>query len=652
MISLYYVRNLSRLDTPEFFVNGVFHQEYQDAFFHAHLVRDIDTGFYPPHFHNVIAFSVEEFGIGENINYLSISSTVNGGKTYYYFIDKIEYASETTINVYITMDVIQTYMGQILIDHARLTKSTIKRKVNGNINREYMRENLSNGIYQVDTMQPKLSSEIWFLVIKMVEQNSVRCLYYETGGQADLQQPLHSAYVVRDNKRITPTGYIYALIPFVNDTNADVHFRQDNSEYNYGVFSNKSMKALCHDIRKIQEMPCVVDMYMLPITLINQLHMTMSVSAYSYTFKAERWGDPDAPEQSRNYVSRLCKLGYLDENNNLVVMPNLVYYVESLEMIKYESSITVPFVDNNTPGQPFDWHHIPQLLDENYIRVEYGERAGTTGYPLHVMTDYYLRCTEYINPTSNERIYYLGNVTDNSGWVVDKYLTANKVTTNESLELFNDAYQTYLSQNLSTLTRGYKLAKDKNVYDTIKGAAKGALTAGMGAAIGMASPVPIAGDIMGFKGGTGFVESIADGFMNNYMIDEQRAIGIENQTFAPDTEKQGNSCSTDLLLDSLDTFVRISIVTDIEDCAKNFESFGYSVHEDIDYNPLTIHNRYYFDVVQATNLSIALYKAVSDEATIKTIRDRFASGLRLWHTSGKNILGVMGKPTLYDNPDV
>lgn len=157
---------------------------------------------------------------------------------------------------------------------------------------------------------------------------------------------------------------------------------------------------------------------------------------------------------------------------------------------------------------------------------------------------------------------------------------------------------------------------------------------------------------MSFKGGTSFVESISDGFMNNYMIDEQREIGIENQEYAPDTTKQGNTCSTDMLLDTLDSFVRISIVTDIEDCAKNFESFGYSVHEDIDYNPLTIHNRYYFDVVQATNLSITLYKAVSDEATIKTIRDRFASGLRLWHTNGKNIIGVMGKPTLYDNPDV
>ena len=633
MVSLYYVRNLSRLDTPDFFDNGVFHQEYQEAFFHAHLVRDIDTGFYPPHFHNVIAFAVGEFGLNDNVNYLSISSSVNGGKTYYYFIDKIEYVSETTINVYITMDVIQTYMGQILIDHAKLTKSTIKRKVNGKINREYMRENLSNGIYQVDSLNKKLSSNVMFLVIKFIQQASVHFKY--DGGSGIWQGVGSAGYINRDNK-IQPTGFMYGIIPFINDKNARVVYNQDYDTVSY----TNDIIGLCHELREYQELPNVIDMFFVPITLIEQIGLSYSVSGNQHTFHgigAPNYGD---------HVS-LVKCSYDTENNNTHTLTLPIFILNKFEMIKYFSSINMPFSDNTLVGQPFDWHHVPQLLDENYIKVEFGERAGTTGYPLHVMEGYSLTCTEYINPTNNERIYYLGDILDSYNWVVDKYLTATKVATNESLELFNDAYQTYLSQNISTLTRGYKLSKDKNLYDTFKGATKGLLTTAMGAGVGR-----MVGDLMSFKGGTSFVESISDGFMNNYMIDEQREIGIENQEYAPDTTKQGNTCSTDMLLDTLDSFVRISIVTDIEDCAKNFESFGYSVHEDIDYNPLTIHNRYYFDVVQATNLSIVLYKAVSDEATIKTIRDRFASGLRLWHTSGKNILGVMGKPTLYDNPDV
>ena len=119
MITLYYIKGITRLDEPVFDT-----LEHQKAFFSAYKVTEVDTGFYPPHFQNQITISTDDASFDTSCNYLSLTY---GTKTYYYFIDSITYVSEDVILLNVTMDTIQTYLFNLDIKEADVTRASIKR---------------------------------------------------------------------------------------------------------------------------------------------------------------------------------------------------------------------------------------------------------------------------------------------------------------------------------------------------------------------------------------------------------------------------------------------------------------------------------------------------------------------------------------------
>ena len=141
-ITTYWVKGISRIDTPIFAT--LVDQEHFFSECEPYTIPN--NSFYPPHFKNRILLNTSDITFKSQRNYLSLEYD---SKTYYYFIDSIEYVSEDVIALNITMDVIQTFMFSINIISAEKERESIKRWVNHKINRDYIRENVSAGDFML-----------------------------------------------------------------------------------------------------------------------------------------------------------------------------------------------------------------------------------------------------------------------------------------------------------------------------------------------------------------------------------------------------------------------------------------------------------------------------------------------------------------------
>ena len=660
MITLYYIEGISRTDEPVF--HGEYGARYQSLFMANHAVCSIDTGFYPPHYHNVIDLSTNDVDFNTQVNYLSLEY---GGKTYYYFIDSIQYVSESDIKVIVTMDTIQTYMFDIVNYHAEITKNTIHRFINHDINRNYIRENISNGNFEINKFEKLYNSDVYAVVFKCTALES---LFMTWGTNGTEHSYIPNSTILKLFNKSVPSPYGYIVMPFVFDDEVDINYYYLKDGTRYSLDTVQDWSTFVKYIRNIISLPCCEDAFVLPGTTLDQLgieyeKITTSSGTTIYNFITKH----DHSESLAYKYTRGAKF-YLKPTETTT---KLIAYGYTLGDGAYDSlliqyDLTPEALESNEPNKPFDWHKVPQMIDENYMQIDFGERAGYTGYPLHLWKEVDMGLTGnfVLNLIDNERLYWIEYPYDNPTIdIKDRYLTLMKVTTKEHFELLTDAYTQYIAQNYATLTMGYSLATANATYQTAKGAANGLTQALLGVAQVSTSPNPLgklAGTSNVVKGLENTFFGATDGLMDLYNIDKNREISLANAEFAPDTTKQGNTLRSDLLLDTIVPFYRLRVVTDIEDCAMNFESYGYKVHEDTDITSLfEYRHRYYFDVIQATNIIMSIGNYITDEATLNSIKARFESGLRLWHNniSGttelerSKLLGHLGRTTEFDNFD-
>ena len=149
MIILYYIEGIDRENIPYVYPKYKTQITISD-YLREHEVTTIPNSYYPPYYRNIISISSEDFTgnfLETSINYLGI---VFGNKTYYYFIDRIEYVNEDLYKLHVTMDVIMTYINEIKIHGGIIERKFIDRYDSDNIiNRKYLRENCSKGIFQL-----------------------------------------------------------------------------------------------------------------------------------------------------------------------------------------------------------------------------------------------------------------------------------------------------------------------------------------------------------------------------------------------------------------------------------------------------------------------------------------------------------------------
>lgn len=176
-ISLYYVEGISEVDTP-FFSSKAEQSEY----FSQKLVKTLSSSYYPPYYRNKIKFGSDDLTLDTRVNYLSLDTSE---RKYYYFITSAMYISDGILELSISMDVIQTYLFDFEIRNCVIERKFINRyNSDGTFNRNYIRENVSNGQYLKGKTNYIVPEQAWY--VGRVNKEFVSATAYKYGNNATI----------------------------------------------------------------------------------------------------------------------------------------------------------------------------------------------------------------------------------------------------------------------------------------------------------------------------------------------------------------------------------------------------------------------------------------------------------------------------------
>lgn len=588
MITLYYIENISRFDEPYFDFPSS-----QITFFADHVVQSIDAGFYPPHYRNRITLDTVDVDFTTQCNYLSLEF---GGKTYYYYIDDINYISEDVVELVVTMDVIQTYMFNISCKNAHINRHTISRW-NGNIiNRDYIRENLSQG-EKIIKSYTKSHDDITWLVVWFRSASGK----YKASASASDTITMPDNFSQFNGYFVTHVGMTPLFIPVNSDQGSP-----------YKIVDHLGNTYDCPYPTDLLEEPTVDHINYINHDVFKGFY-TYNVSTKTLTFNSGSGITGTDLYSGTKYLGS----GILQKTN--MFMPD------------ENTKITIlDFTKNNKKGIARSNKFIPALLDDNYYTLYYGEQMNQGTYPLYQLQTSDLYKSFRYDIISGNRIYFVSPTNQFDVAIKDPFLVITVCNSGELVDLYTDAWKQYQASHVATLTDGLKLnylnTAVRGVTNAVTSkmqAVTGALTGHVGTAVG---------------GATGDIRAKVDTALGFYNIAKNYQITKENLQYTPDTSKQGNSITSDLIVGSLDEVTILYEVKDIYAVAFKYETLGYAVNQDFTGSNIfkAYNTRYYYNVISADINAMTLIGIVTDETTIGLIKDRFSAGLRLWNTdSGK-----------------
>ena len=588
MITLYYIENISRFDEPYFDFPSS-----QITFFADHVVQSIDAGFYPPHYRNRITLDTVDVDFTTQCNYLSLEFV---GKTYYYYIDDINYISEDVVELVVTMDVIQTYMFNISCKNAHINRHTIARW-NGNIiNRDYIRENLSQG-EKIIKSYTKTHDDITWLVVWFRSASGK----YKASASASDTITMPDNFSQFNGYFVTHVGMTPLFIPVNSDQGSP-----------YKIVDQLGNTYDCPYPTDLLEEPTVDH--------IDYINHDVFKGFYTY----------NASTKTLTFNSGSGITG-TDLYNGTKYLGSGILQKTNMFMPDENTKITIlDFTKNNKKGVARSNKFIPALLDDNYYTLYYGEQMNQGTYPLYQLQTSELYKSFRYDIISGNRIYFISPTNQFDVAIKDPFLVITVCNSAELVDLYTDAWKQYQASHIATLTDGLKLnylnTAVRGVTNAVTSkmqAVTGALTGHVGTAVG---------------GATGDIRAKVDTALGFYNIAKNYQITKENLQYTPDTSKQGNSITSDLIVGSLDEVTILYEVKDIYAVAFKYETLGYAVNQDFTGSNIfkAYNTRYYYNVISADINAMTLIGIVTDETTIGLIKDRFSAGLRLWNTdSGK-----------------
>lgn len=638
-IVLYHIDKISSVDTP-YFSNIT----QQTNYFDSHIIKEVDTSFYPPYYHNEIKFDDSDVDINTGVNYLSLEYN---NKRYYYFINGIDYISSGVIKLIIDMDVIQTFMFNINVASGVINRQHIKRwngtkNINGTtynvINRNYIRENVSKG-------NSKLNSIKSFL-----KMNDV----YSSGEIDDTIINDETLYVIlfkcakrledTDTNMINTTygdssgamGFVdsstYYMIPIKNmDRNMSINY------YHYDSTNNKYVSDGSADVDKMIKnlvlSTYITNIYVVPLNVFKGDFHLQGHNLYFDTNVVDSTASHDSYTKYLYYV----------KNNIKYIMLNYV----PTKVISHD--VSFGFNNNYTRRT---WKEEPSLLDNNYIKLTFGDEGVYSTIDLYYSNVDLFEWKYYVSIENFSRIYsiisysYAIDITGKYlGETYDDWTNSTVSTTPYTLSIINDSWNNWKDNNKFTIPMAY---------------------------VGSATNVALMGaNIKGSRYGNQSQEDIALGVLNgDYGKREtasrlnayhyNRSLGYQesgsmadkftniatnqyNSLLAPNTFKNIGNFITSMLDKSGRLSLKTYIVDDIEYCGMYYRMFGNLVRRPV-YNVTNIFSnvqtRESYNYFELINSEIHLLNYIESEDIVYKIKERLSNGIRLWN--------VMNTPTVVE----
>lgn len=654
-LNLYFVSGLNRVDTL-YFDN----LSEQDEYFTNHIVTSIaDFSFYPPHYQNSIRLTTDDINFKSKLNYLSL--TFND-KTYYYFIDNINYISEDVVSFDITMDVIQTYMFDINFIHSDIERNTISRYNGTSINRNYIRENISNNDFVLSNYKEGESNKGFIILDIATTQDIIDMRGTGDKVTSNLFPNVPTSYKYQNKTFYDGLLHFFIIYPLTNipiyvDDIYGVEYKLESKGYS---FKNYTLIITYDDIIKLIEViskqPQVVSINACPFNIFENCGLI---------FKQDNNGITITQRGSSSQTLGLFNVFYrspysdndlqlylfqADSQINRGVSSNLIDMFYSRDIYDISSS-NYPYEVNRDRMIEYNIKYLPQMFDENYRIITYGERISNTSFPLS-QTDKYdeLYGSYYYIISNGNRAYSLNVRLSESFDVIDPHITTIVIPTSENIQLKNDAWSSYISQNRATLTTGLAYQYFNDGVSMLENIASNSLPTRIFDKRYKSYPKLN-------KAGRDFARDVSSsatqgvlGFLDTYINYE---INKENLKKTPNTLTQGNNIIDMLLIDSNKVVFRDYVVRDYEMCASYFEAYGFKVHLHYDNENLfsILNNRVYYNYIKTSDISISL-ETLNDNETINEIEERFNNGLRLWNVKvcDEDGLGI-GEMFKYDNAD-
>ena len=639
-INLYYVEGISRIDTPSF--NTKTHVgtiEDQEEFFLTKLVKSIDISFYPPHYQNSIKFDKDDLEITDNINYLSLEYN---GKAYYYFIDKIDYTSTGIITLEVSMDTIQTFMFDIYISSGLIRRKFINRwKYKYGeyiINRDYCRENVSEGIFQL--IEKKYFNKYSDVTDKDVGSvGNINGMFVfactDNIGDDDPTGQWHRTETIKGLSYSSTSNYfketlqfmIYVVPVIPNYTSITLTDGTNTAGCNYDLLFNK----LLND-------PLVYQAYFIPND--NKGFFSRQTGGNLFTG-----------------VNGIKVIRY--EGQGLFAIHKDFY---SEPLVK---TFTHDYRRNYNTETLFNENYMPVLLDENYIRFEYGEGNQLSTVPLYyqcfsqfglVYENTLLhgnRCYNIILNYNHQPSSLSVIIDTNSNYIgtPDLYNTAVACNDKIRLTLLTNAYKEWITYNKAAIPMAY--------VSTIANCFTYGIMNANNSVVHKNYTTSTSGErVHGFpiKKKTTFNYSTTTSTSDapHYAPTNSSSLaGVAtsqwNAVFAPPAIRFSGEYLNDYQNHSLQVSFNKHRVNDYKKCAMYYHMYGYLVNEyvtHIDNIFNFVKNRYYFDLIQGEKFEVHLHHVIEDEETVNQIESRLEDGLRLWNVKNNEV--IIGDFT-YDN---
>lgn len=666
-IKLYNIPGISRIDTPSF------SDDRDQAYFFDHnVVATVTSTFYPPHYENKIKFDTDDIELTDTVNYLSFYVF---GKEYYYFIDKIEYINENCIELSITMDVIQTFMFNIDIINGIIERKFINRFVSYNvgasrhwrINRNYIRENVSSGLFDYGV---KEYFDMSFSVLVVKCTRNIDYGSTQTDKWISSDGMISDTYTIREkffkvndllSSRQSFNNCIFYFLPLLDKRILRLELGDYSMNYDYSSLN----------ISNILSNPNVVDAFLLPIEMFNNMftyepYTLDNIHGYKIVINDNMILHQFCLESSN--ISPLLELyNYLEPvyytiNNRYVN----AYLINDFSLTSRRLEILFDFSKNTLLSQTFSTDFIPQLYDENYIHLMYGTPSSNQYYPLYTITNTTLYMFEYPSIFSYDISYFISYYYYPRGSEIAELYLNNRY----------DEFLLYNSPNLVTFTN--------DPYKEYVAANRGRWASAIGSTVVSAADLLVGVKIAGMSRTTALdsiiynpkkrtpkknllnysairnIREVENTYREDLLSEVPTGVrgatnildqGVQdlNAALRPKSVKQvGNSEGMILSLDTI-PFYQISHCIDYDKCGMYFHRNGYRVDEYISsVNAIFtyVNTRYYFNILKMSNVELRLSDYVNSEDILDEIKDRLITGLRLWNVMSQGV--TLGDFT-YDN---
>lgn len=532
-------------------------------------------------------------------NYCRFTNTINGvEKTVYAFIVSKEYVNPDVTRLILEVDVWQTYLFDYKLkqsfidrqhkDRLEMVNNVVKPKF------DLIPENLEAGseydiLSQTKIVEEPHSDLIWYCFLLKKSVNS-----FKTPSNHDAGSDYYNNPLPLEIKEMSTDVYCY-LAP-----------SKEFTVYTYDVKGNKRpLNSATDMVRLFFKSNETVSIKALPYCPIKHRIDSEGV----YIFDENFTGEP-ATKVGNNIAVPLDNSDFKVDFSNLGNdYPISDYGGHLLQVHKFNSSsehIDI-YTFNKKDFMPNSYN-----LDINSKRsVENETKLKTSPYEFLELTNYQTNPLnlkiEYLPDVCNVKFRQNLDITAKSKvWVEDynndkngKVNSAINATLNE-VTLWNDAYQTYLSQHRASATTGVAL----NIATGVGMLALGVATGGVGLVAGVAGAVGVGTQIA------------------NELI--QR----EDLKQTPDNvSKLGNNLSFDILDDNIKYFLtHKSIKPQFKELIFNYLSnYGYKSNS---FEEPDTRSRYYFNYVKTIGANL-----VGDMTnnSIQKLKNIFDNGVTIWH---------------------